>query len=467
MRKLLFMLFIGGIVVAYNGCSGGTGTGGPLTEEKEPGSLDTTWATNGKLVQQLPSTIYVQNEGGGLAIAVQSTQKIVVGGGDSGNAILVRHNQDGSVDTTFATSGKLTFGNHCGGYFGISSLAIDSSDRILATAFACHGIALIRITADGAIDTSFNASGAHPGFIYEDPSPNSTANNILYGGKRIGVNIVTGNNILVSTTSFGPDGGDIIFYRYDSDGDDDAAFGTAGSVMRDLGRNSEDILADIKIAADGRIVIVGWNEDSGDADFMVARFMSDGSLDPSFGSGGAVFDYYGSTFMPPAQDGTAQYLHGLALNSDNSVVVTGNIHAAGTSTEFVVAKYESDGDVDTTFGDQGYYRTTLITVETGERVHIQSDGKIIVSGRIGPNFATSSELFVTRLSADGALDTSFGASGVTLVTPPDSQSEIFEFSHDLTVQSDGRILVLSALDTPANNPPSNRVHGYIVGRLWP
>jgi uncharacterized delta-60 repeat protein len=177
----------------------------------------------------------------------------------------------------------------------------------------------------------------------------------------------------------------------------------------------------VVIQSDGKIVIGGAAIPSGTGfeDFALARYLSDGTLDASFGGTGKVVTARGGD----------QRINGLVLQSDGKIIVAGR-----DGSSIGLARYLSNGTLDTTFGTGGW-ATTGSTADYGTHVVLQSDGKILVSSwaHNGSNY----DLGVTRFLTNGARDIAFGASGrasVNLGSPND-------FALCVTVQPDGYILL--------------------------
>jgi len=114
-----------------------------------------------------------------------------------------------------------------------------------------------------------------------------------------------------------------------------------------------------------------------------------------------------------------------ALQSDGKVLVAGV-----SNSQFVLARYNADGSLDTSFGTNGWTSTTIGANSQAAAVAVQSDGKIVVGGSANGDFA------VVRYNADGSLDTGFGTSGKTTVDFAGSTDGIY----GLALQSDGKIV---------------------------
>src|SRR5438105_14398848 len=138
-----------------------------------------------------------------------------------------------------------------------------------------------------------------------------------------------------------------------ADGDLDPTFGNEGKVLTDFD-HSTDIADAVAIQADGKLVVVGTtyrDNDFSNEDFAVARYNPDGTLDKTFGVGGKV-----QTDFP----GLAAVASSVVIQSDGKIVVAGGAFPLFTFLgDFKVARYNSNGSLDTSFGDGGIVTTTF------------------------------------------------------------------------------------------------------------
>jgi uncharacterized delta-60 repeat protein len=216
--------------------------------------------------------------------------------------------------------------------------------------------------------------------------------------------------------------------RYNPDGGLDATFGASGTVATTFRQNanSGDRAMAVAIQGDGRIVVAG---DTG-LDFGLARYNPDGSLDASFGTAGKVKAHYGDS----------EHLTGMALEPDGKILVTGAA-VVGAAKDFVLARYNSDGSPDSTFGTNG---TVLNSIGTANGLTVQPDGKIIVVGatptRVNAMFTTTA-FEVVRYNANGSLDTTFGSSGRVVTQFPAICCTENDEAAAVVLQPDGKIVV--------------------------
>lgn len=188
---------------------------------------------------------------------------------------------------------------------------------------------------------------------------------------------------------------------------------TPGLVTTDFGSNDEGNSAILQ--PDGKIIVAGSGYSS-NWDFAVARYNPDGTLDTTFSQDGKLTTDFGSH----------DYGYSVTLQSDGKIIVAG--HKKGD--DFAVARYNQDGTLDTTFSQDGKLTTDFGFAVNARSVTLQADGKIIVAGSSG-NFA------LARYNSDGTLDTAFDSDG-KLTTDFDSTTVA---GNSVTLQADGKIIV--------------------------
>jgi uncharacterized delta-60 repeat protein len=215
-----------------------------------------------------------------------------------------------------------------------------------------------------------------------------------------------GKIVAVGYDGLAPDFGRWAIVRYETDGSLDTTFGIGGRVTLFDVETTLDRAFDVAIDDLGRIVVVG-NANFGD--FAVVRLLADGSLDPSFGTGGMVFTDFGVPFA-------SQVAGAVALQPDGKIVVGGGIQG---NYAWAFARYNPDGSLDTDpvsgFGPLvGGIREGLISfpIIGGfgadlKDLDLQTDGKIVWCG----TFGFSGGWVVGRLLPDGSADVGFGTNG--------------------------------------------------------
>lgn len=177
----------------------------------------------------------------------------------------------------------------------------------------------------------------------------------------------------------------------------DPSFDGDGRLTTDFG--SSDEVRAIAIQEDGKIVAVGVS--NSDSEWALARYLSNGSLDTSFGTNGKVITNFG--YSNGAYD--------VAIQSDGKIVVVGD---SGFWEYFTIARFNSDGSLDATFDGDGVAFTSFDSEyhnTNAKAVAIQRDGKIVVGGYtdlLSVPGADEWDFALARYNSDGSLDTSFG-----------------------------------------------------------
>ena len=212
----------------------------------------------------------------------------------------------------------------------------------------------------------------------------------------------------------------------------DSTFGNNGKVTTDFGPGDDNIQS-ILLQADGKILVVGDSFNGSSYDFALARYNSNGSLDTTFGTGGRVTTNFGLT---SAEDTGLDAV----LQADGKILVGGTAFIGGDN-DFALARYNRDGTLDTSFGDGGKASTFF---EGGgddqiSSIVLQADGKILVAGRtsIGGNGSSKLNFALARYNSNGTLDTSFGTGGKFNIDFNSGE----DVAYEVLLQPNGQILV--------------------------
>ncbi|MBI4285757.1 MAG: hypothetical protein HY670_07670 [Chloroflexi bacterium] len=168
------------------------------------------------------------------------------------------------------------------------------------------------------------------------------------------------------------DNSDFALARYNSDGTLDITFDNDGKVTTDFG--STDYGYSVAIQSDGKFVVAGYSGGYPSADFALARYNNDGSLDTSFDTDGKVTTNFGGWDLGQS----------VAIQSDGGIVAAGHTQSASFALDFALARYNANGSLDSAFGIGGKVTTDFGGgPDAGHSVAIQSDGKIVVAGSGG------------------------------------------------------------------------------------
>ncbi|MGH3024325.1 MAG: delta-60 repeat domain-containing protein [Gaiellaceae bacterium] len=219
-------------------------------------------------------------------------------------------------------------------------------------------------------------------------------------------------------------------------GDLDRRFGDNGTVRTNLSSRS-DWAHGMAVQPNGRIVVVGGTQGRGsDGRFAVLRYNPGGRLDRTF-SGDGVARVNFADDWDSAED--------VAIQADGKIVVVGS--TVGVDTSFAVVRFDPDGTLDTTFGDNGKVTTDFLPpgnpgdVEEAyaRSVAIQDDGKIVVAGSTEYPFEGDSQDFaLARYNPDGTLDSSFDGDGKVTTNVSDNVDN--DYAADVAIQADGKIV---------------------------
>jgi uncharacterized delta-60 repeat protein len=329
------------------------------------GTLDISFGGDGKVRTVI--THYDDGE----AVVIQPNGKIVVvgrGAGNGGRFLLVRYRPSGRLDKTFSGDGvKLT--NFTNGDDIAFAVALQGDGKIIV-AGAARGFnagasfAIARYKRHGRLDRSFGSDGrVQTNFTILTDQARDVA--IQPDGKIVaaGAAAMFANN---AESGFA-------LARYNTDGTLDSSFDADGKVTVGFdggsgGAGGSGWAAGVAIQDDGKIVAAGPD----DGDFALARLEIDGTPDAGFGSAGKVLTGF---------SGFAGAYGGLALQPDGKIV------AAGTGRDFLrfaLARYETDGSLDSTFSGDGKVVTHFVCCDTGAQgVAIQANGKIVAAGDQG------------------------------------------------------------------------------------
>jgi uncharacterized delta-60 repeat protein len=244
-----------------------------------------------------------------------------------------------------------------------------------------------------------------------------------------GVAIQPDGKIVVVGSNFAPNG-DFAVARYNPDGSLDAAFGTGGLVLTDIGGGSIDQGRAVALQADGKIVAVGETTTEvspSDQDWAVVRYNTDGTLDATFDGDGIVKTDFGSIIFENATS--------VAIQADGKIVAGGGAFEWGGPTQrnFGVARYNTDGSLDTTFDGDGRVITSFTdNFDVIADIAIQTDGRIVALGFANADFGFA------RYNTDGSLDASFGGTGALVLDFAGNSDE----GTELALQPDGKIVAV-------------------------
>jgi uncharacterized delta-60 repeat protein len=309
----------------------------------------------------------------------------------------------GDLDLSFGSGGKVITSIENSGYAWAT--AIQPDGKIVVGGSSGAGSTLLRFNANGSPDAAFGTNG----IVIDARAGRIHALRLQADGKIVGVGFANNGGISVA--------------RYNADGSSDATFGTNGFVRTVIGAATGAYA--IAIQSDGKIIAAGYSSPAVNVsiDFTLVRYNTNGSLDISFGNEGKVI-----TSISSYDDA----IHAIAVQSDGKIVAGGSSVTQFVGTFSGLARFNTDGSLDNSFGTNGVISTNI----SGEidAVAIQPDGKIIM---VGEPLGGNSFFRVIRLNNNGTFDTSFGTGGTVTTQFGTTNND----ANGLALQPDGKIIV--------------------------
>ncbi len=435
------ILISGSNITAYNGIARFS-----VIRVNSDGTLDTTFTS--------PFTTSQFVEG----IAIQPNDKVVIGGvfsfyGSPYNNI-VRLNSNGSIDTTFSPGG--TDG-------GIYALSLQADGKFLIGGDFTYyqnnfRPKIARLNSDGSLDTSFNPGtldGASAEYF-----ESQTDGKILVAGKfldffnqqfsliRLNANGSLDNTFqplpsdeegynvklqkdgkIILTGLFTQIGGASHsgIARLNSNGSVDSTFNAS---LSNLG-----LIDAIARQPDGKILVGGiFYRAGGIANFNIARFNQDGTLDSSFTTG---------TGTGSVNNGGFRIIFDIKVQTDGKILVGGAFSSFNNDFRPAIVRLNVDGSVDTSF-QATFFDPTLAPITYD--IFVQSDGKILVGGRFYESI-TQNQQNLVRLNTDGSVDSTFTGSG------NGTNNAVLS----ITQQKDGKFIIGGSFTTYSGQPHSRLV----------
>ncbi|MEP0548529.1 MAG: T9SS type A sorting domain-containing protein [Rhodothermales bacterium] len=392
------------VAVGWTEESGGGPRAFALARFGIDGTPDVTFGDNGLVVTPF---------GGGAeanAVALQPDGRIVVAGiaASGGGFAVARYLPDGTLDPDFGDGGRVTITFDT--YSSARAIAIDSAERIVVAGHGGRSLVVVRFLDDGSPDLTFGTNGRV--LLNLDSYTLGYALALQPPDDRI---VVAGS--VIDTGG----GRDFVLVRLAEDGALDSTFGESGAVRTEFSGSS--YAHALAIAPDSEILAAGHELGNGGG-AVLARYLPDGELDPTFGEEGRLRDV------------------GLSDAWALSAVASGRAIVAGTAalprgSGFAATRLFADGRLDPSFGGDGSVTTRGFGTSNAAATAVATlpDGRTVAAGcattRSGRGF------YLARFDAEGALDPSFGEDGV-VVTEFGEDACVY----DLALQPDGRLLAL-------------------------
>jgi len=410
MKQITAILLVSITAMFINACGGGGGSSEPVPVEEGVSPV----ISNLNIVTPVSATI---NEGKG-STYIGGTFDFVDPDGD---VVTVRLTTSNGADvstniTPGATSGTLE------AFYEVPTVVAGSYDYNLWVEDSQGNNSNIfsgTYTVTEDLDVSFGQEG----IVIFDDAPSG------FDEEALGSVLQSDGKIVVVGKQYNGINDDVLIQRYTADGSLDTGFANNGTLVFDSG--DHEIAYDVALQNDAKIILVGYIDefDAGNENILIIRLDTDGTYDSTFGGDGIVttnVSEYG------------EYGYAIALHSDGKIVIAGEVSIGGTDVQALIARYNSDGTLDNTFGTGGLTTFDGIGWDIAYDVTIQPDGKIIMTGSTSeaayPDVALT-DLLLLRLSTNGTLDDTFGINGAV------TYDSIYESGRAVRVQNDGKIVV--------------------------
>lgn len=379
------------IAVGFVQPSGGAPTDYALLQCGPDGLQDKTFGVGGQVIG------FVDGEKAEFrSIAVQRDQKLVVSGFTNGandaDFALARYHLNGNLDTSFGMNGKVV--SNFGNQDLANAVAILPDDKILAagilrTSINNSDILLARYHSNGILDSTFGQYGK---VITDINVTNDHLTSIA----------IQQDHKILAGGSTNATGQSALLLRYLPNGILDHSFGQSGKIISTFSYPVS-FISSIKVLLSGKIIaLVKAMGATGNSDIILALYNSDGTLDASFGKNGMIITDFSATDAGESME----------IQADGKIIIGGFIGTSTVNADFVLLRYNSDGSLDQSFGQNGKVQTDFGAGDMGQSLSLQPNGSITMIGnRV---FDKESVLNLVRFKANGTLDSSFGQNGMVI-----------------------------------------------------
>lgn len=379
-----------------------------------PGDLDPTFSGNG-LLSLRPGDAEAQAH----AITQQTDGKLVLAGWGPGGFMAARVAEDGTPDRAFGVDGFATAAFPGGNSAALAVLQQPDGKLVLAgitdSTNGYQEIALARFNSDGVLDDGFGNGGA---LTLDLGGSHDRADALIQQAD---------GKLVIAGASISGDRYLMVLVRFNSDGTIDTTFGSSGTTLVDFGGGSGSTGSAIGQQSDGKLVVAGTVYDGGwgAGDVGIARLTANGALDRSFDGDGRL------RVDVSEQDQAFD----VAIQLDDAIVVGGCSFSAAGIGGAALLRVHGDGSMDNSFGNAG--KAVLDYPGCLHSIVAQADGKLVATGTRGSVFEEW-EMILARFNANGSLDSSFGIDGVATADFGTGSSTPLSVGDALIRQSDGK-----------------------------
>lgn len=393
------------------------------------GDLDTTFDGDGIVITddgttgEILTDLAIQQDGKIVAIWYRRDPSTTII-----RVVIVRYNSDGTIDSSFGSNGSVIITS----VYGFQSkLALQPDGKILVATSKDGDVFVARLNPDGSYDTEFNGTGI---VTFDLRGTGAGVNSVI---------IQPDGKILLGGGSVQPTNPSIVDFaitRLNANGSLDTTFGSDGKIfttIQDIAR-----VLDLAVQTDGKILAVGESffvdkpNNNIYGSFATVRYSSDGLLDITFNGTGIDLTEFDLNVTPGAR--TSNTPNKILLRERGRILVVGTTSST-TRSEVAMIQYNSNGSVDSSFGNQGKAQAafSLFSMTSARDAAIQSDNKIVVTGGHGA-IKVAPRALIGRFNSDGSLDTTLNGTGWNRFDFPVSESSK---GHAIAIQQDGKTVI--------------------------
>jgi len=194
--------------------------------------------------------------------------------------------------------------------------------------------------------------------------------------------------------------------RYLGNGQLDTSFSSDGWLTTAFPNKGDAAAYGVAMSANGGITVAGtvFNQDTGFVELAVARYLESGAADTTFGQSGLL------SFAIPEWRGRSNASYDVAALSDGRLLLSGYAMNSNGGVDFLVVRLQANGQLDSSFGSNGYRLLNLGQIDQINDLEVLPDGRILLAGYTRSS-AGATNMAIGRISAEGELDTGFGSAG--------------------------------------------------------
>ncbi len=386
------------------------------------GSLDATFGTGGRTISKIDTLADIIRD-----MVIQTNGKIIVCGttlapkvfNNPSFFVVARYLPDGSPDPVFGGLGNVITDIGADEESDIArAVALTPTGQIVVAGYSSISLAskisVVRYRPNGLLDTNFGNLGVAQTAIFANS-----------GNFCTDILALADNSLLLTGMAENVDFKDAFLFKMLENGSPDPSFGQNGKVVRSLSPKDDNAYC-LARRPDGRILVVGDTRKADDfyTDAAVMQFNANGSNDAAFGSGGAVVEDVGTS---------EDFGSAVLVQPDGKVLVGGSAGNNYAATDWTLLRFKSNGQPDSIFGNHGIQ---IFDLQSGLSYKVQivrqPTGKIVAGGNIG------GKPVLVRFDSAGNIDNNFGSAGKVFLNLPNES-----LTQEITQQADGKLLAVA------------------------